>query len=230
MNQPTLKGAKASAGGKNSRVSGGAILAGGENRRITSVKALLKIDGQTIIENNLRLLQGIFDTVFISTNRPELYFPLGVPLFGDIVPSRGPMSGIHACLVNAGGESLFVVACDMPFLSRDIISLVCAKHEEASRSRATGATVPVFNGKPQPLCAVYSKSIVADLEKAVSLGKVSLRRFLDEIETTFIKEAEVKAVEPEGRSFININTMEDYEAALSQSGRLHGAHYDTSGR
>jgi molybdopterin-guanine dinucleotide biosynthesis protein A len=111
---------------------------------------------------------------------------------------------------------MFVAACDMPFLSADLISLVCRRHAEAAAEGRVDVTVPVCNGEPQPLCAVYGRSSLPHLEEAVLSGKTSMKRFLDEVVTRFVPEAAVRSVDPEGFSFVNINTVEDYEAAMDR--------------
>lgn len=190
-----------------------AILAGGENRRFPGLKGFMDLGGGPIIERNLRILRGLFERVLVSTNNPEQYFHLRVPLVGDVLPSHGPMAGIFSCLINAAGGALFAVACDMPFLSPDVVSLVCRKHAQAGAEGNVDVTVPVCNGEPQPLCAVYSRSSLRHLEEAVLADKTSLKRFLNEVVTHFVPESEVRSVDPEGLCFININTVEDYEAA-----------------
>lgn len=200
----------------------GAILAGGENRRFPALKGLIKIGDSTIIEKNLSLMKGMFDEVFISTNMPEKYFHLGVPLVGDALPSHGPMSGIYSSLLNAKGNCVFVVACDMPFVDSEVVSLICRKHKEGSlsgnidpvrsdASNGVDATIVICNGEPQPLLGIYCKKVLPYLEDRILKGRTSLKRFLSEIKTNFIEESVIMAVDPEGRSFVNINTMEDYE-------------------
>lgn len=189
-----------------------AILAGGENKRFPLLKSFIRIGGVPIIERNLRILRGLFAQVLVSTNAPEDYFHLRVPLVGDVLPSLGPMAGIFSCLINAAGDGMFVAACDMPFLSPDVVSLVCRRHAEAAAAGGVHVTVPVCSGEPQPLCAVYSRSSLPHLEEAVLTGRTSLKRFLDEVTTHFVPEAEVRSVDPEGLCFVNVNTVEDYEA------------------
>lgn len=188
----------------------GVVLAGGKNLRFPTLKSFIKIDNSTIIEKNLALLGDIFDEVFISTNMPEVYFYLGVPLIGDVIPSRGPMSGIYSSLFSAEGDSMFVVACDMPFISRDIISFVCKKHMESFHAYHD-ATIPVYNGEPQPLLGVYCKTVMPYLEKGVLNDETSLKRLLSKIKTNFIDESDIMTIDPDGRAFVNINTIEDYE-------------------
>ncbi|MGO9612203.1 MAG: molybdenum cofactor guanylyltransferase [Dissulfurispiraceae bacterium] len=198
----------------NSGVDTGVILAGGKNRRFPLIKSFIKVEGVAIISRNLSILQEVFTEVFISTNTPEVYFHLGVPLLGDALPASGPMTGIYTALFNSKGEDVFAVACDMPFISGELILFLCGKHREILDSKPVGATVPVFNGQPQPLFGVYAKTVLPQLEKGILSGKTSMRRFLDEIETNLVDETEVRMHDPEGRSFINLNTVEDYEEVM----------------
>ncbi|MEW6118066.1 MAG: molybdenum cofactor guanylyltransferase [Nitrospirota bacterium] len=193
------------------------ILAGGANRRYPTIKAFIKIGPTTIIERNLSLLGCLFNTVFINTNTPEVYARLGAPMIGDVLPSRGPMTGIHAALLNAGGDSVFVAACDMPFLNADVVSLIVERYRECSSAGPCDAVVPVFNGAPQPLCGVYAKSMLVLLEEGVMNDKASLKPLLSEVRTHFINEDVVRSIDPEGRSFANINTPEDYGRLIASS-------------
>lgn len=196
------------------------ILAGGENRRFPKIKGFIKSGNSTIIERNLVLLGELFDEVFINMNMPKVYSYLGVPLIGDVLPSRGPMSGIHSSLLHITGDSAFIVACDMPFIRKDVISLVCKRHLEllqSGQSGVFGATVPIYNGESQPLLGVYRKTILPKLEDRILNKKTSLRRFLYEIKTNFINESDIREIDPDGRSFVNINTPKDYEWIIQAS-------------
>ncbi len=190
----------------------GVVLAGGANKRFPALKGFIRIGDSTIIGKTLNLFKKTFREVYISANMPEKYFSLGVPLIGDVLPSKGPVSGIYSSLINIKGEDIFVAACDMPFLSREIIALICGKHLEAA-GRAD-ATVPVCNDKPQPLLGIYSKTALPRLESGILHDKAALRRLLGEMRTNFIPETDVRAADPYGRSFMNINSPEDYEAVM----------------
>ncbi len=190
----------------------GIILAGGENKRIPVLKGHIEINGQRIIDSGINLLKNFFDRVIISTNTPELYFYCGVPMIGDIIKQRGPIAGIFSVLSNTG-DDIFVTACDMPFIKPELVSLLvarCALHEEN-----WDAVIPVFEGRPQPLLGIYSKNILSVIEERLRKELRSLRDMLTELKVLYIKEEEVREVDPEGRSFININTMEDFKKAVS---------------
>ncbi len=199
----------------------GVILAGGENRRFPTLKGFIKIGDSTIIEKNLSLMKGMFNEVFISTNMPEKYFYLGVPLIGDALPSQGPMSGIYSALINAKGDCVFAVACDMPFIKREVISFICDRHADL-RSQAIDAVIPIYNNEPQPLLGVYCKTALPYLEAhlvdyVLKEKTTSMRRLLSEINTHFIGESDIMTIDPDGRSFVNINTPDDYEKLIAIS-------------
>jgi molybdopterin-guanine dinucleotide biosynthesis protein A len=189
----------------------GVILAGGQNTRFPIQKGFISIKGIAIIDRNLALMKSLFRDVLVSTNTPEAYFSLGTPLVGDMLPSRGPMAGIYTSLINSRDPSIFVSACDMPFLDASVIRLVCKKYGEQSNGDHIDAVIPVFDNKPQPLLGVYCNTVLPALEEGILNDKVSLRQFLKEIRVCFVDEADVRLVDPRGKSFVNINTVDDYE-------------------
>lgn len=180
------------------------ILAGGENRRMPLLKAFLQIDGRSIIGANVELLKGIFDRIIISTNDPEIYFYLDVLLVGDIMEERGPMTGILSALSLPGVSEAFVTACDMPFIN-GILTRYMMDRWEGGRD----ALIPVFDKKPQPLFGIYSKKIAAGMQESIKKGERGLTDFLKGRNVLYIEEKEVRSIDAEGRSFVNINTIDD---------------------
>jgi molybdopterin-guanine dinucleotide biosynthesis protein A len=190
-----------------------AILAGGENRRIPYVKGLLAVEGRTIIDRSLDVLRKVFDRVVISTNSPEWYFRFGVPLIGDVKMKRGPMTGILSVLLATSDAAVFVVACDMPFISEALLRYMLTLFEEqgARGNRGIDAVIPVFGGKTEPLFGIYTRNVVKVMEGMLREGNTSLQAMFGNTEVLYIDEEAVRARDPLGRSFININTMEDYK-------------------
>lgn len=185
------------------------ILAGGENKRLPVIKGFIEINGKRIIESNIEFLNGIFDRVIVSTNNPELYFHLGVLMVGDIVEYRGPMAGIFSVLTIPDVSEVFVTACDMPFINPALVKYIVNKWEER-----WDALIPIFEKKPQPLLGIYSKRVAEGMEQNINNGERSLREFLHGIELCYINEEEVRNIDPEGRSFVNINTIEDFQKEI----------------
>ncbi len=180
------------------------ILAGGENRRFQSHKALAEIKGKRIIEATAELLTKHFAAVLISTNTPELFFYLGLPLIGDIVEQRGPISGIYSSFISTGAPELFFMACDMPFIKPEVIALIKKKFQ------GQDAVLPMHKGFPQPLLGIYSQRLVPQLAERIRQNKKAMWDLLQDITVQFIPEEEVLRVDPEGKSFVNINTVEEY--------------------
>jgi molybdopterin-guanine dinucleotide biosynthesis protein A len=206
------------------------ILAGGENKRLPFVKGFIEIKSRRIIEFHINLLDTIFDRIMISTNNPELFFYLGVPMVGDVMKSRGPMTGILSGLVASEAPEIFVIACDMPFINAELIRYIVDKYKAAEHQinpplppftkggrggiKRWDVAVPVYDKKPQPLFGIYSKKTAQTMEKNINQGKRSLRGFLSGLDVLYIEEEEVRAVDPDGRSFVNINTIEDYKREI----------------
>jgi len=192
----------------------GAILSGGENKRIPALKGFLTIEGRTIIGRSIGVLAKVFDKIVISANIPERYFSLGRPLVGDIRKEKGPMIGILSVLVATGEDAVFVVACDMPFINEKLIRYMVEKHRTECAEHGAGncdAVLPVFRGYTEPLFGIYTKRAAESMESLIRNGQRSLADMLAQLRVKYIAEQEVRAVDPEGESFVNINTMEDYE-------------------
>ncbi len=186
----------------------GVILAGGENTRMPELKSFIKIDGKTIIENNLDTYCSLFGRRFIVTNEPEKYSHLTTPMLGDIYDIRGPMTGIFTSLTNSLTKWIFVSACDMPFISMDLIIYMAAKRQ------GYDAVVPRISGKAEPLFAFYSKSLLGSMERSLLGDSRGLRDFLKSKKVKYISLKEVEKIDSGARSFININTPEDLKLYL----------------
>ncbi|MDP3048697.1 MAG: molybdenum cofactor guanylyltransferase [Thermodesulfovibrionales bacterium] len=228
----------------------GTILAGGENRRIPLLKGHIEINEKKIIDSSVNLMRNLFGRVVISTNSPELYFYCGVPMIGDVINQRGPLTGIFSVLSNIKDDAIFVVACDMPFLSEKLIRYMVERfntelitqntipptHPSPAMGEGKGggerldsglwtldseqrydAVIPIFEEKPQPLFGIYSKNILGIIEKRLKKGLKKLKDMLTELKVLYIKEEEVRQIDPEGRSFLNINTMEDYKKIVNSA-------------
>lgn len=184
------------------------ILAGGENKRINLQKAFLEIKGKRIIETISAMLGRLFSKVIINTNDPESFFYLGLPMTGDILKARGPMTGILSSMVSADAPEIFVVACDMPFVNEKLVSMLINKYN------GQNALVPLFHGESQPLLGIYSKRIALLMEDSISKDERSMKRLLQKIDVEFLEEDIIRDVDPEGRSFVNINTMDDFKKMI----------------
>ena len=76
----------------------GVILAGGKCRRLGFNKALLKINGERLIDRTVKIFRNLFPEVILITNEPMDFLDLDVKIAADIVPGRGPLGGIFTGL------------------------------------------------------------------------------------------------------------------------------------
>src|SRR5262249_20921920 len=182
----------------------GVILAGGRNSRMGGAdKAFLTVDGQTVFQRTLQLLQGCFPQVVVVSNRPEKYARFDVQVTADEFAGQGPLAGIHAGLGLMRFPHAFVVACDMPFLHPEPIAVLVRQVGSAD------AVIPCWGGDIEPLHAVYATALRARMGEALRGGVRAIREFLPQIAVTYIPETVMRGVHGADEAFRNVNTPED---------------------
>jgi molybdopterin-guanine dinucleotide biosynthesis protein A len=190
----------------------GALVAGGRAARMGgAVKGLLRVEGQTIAARSLHLFDQLFAGALVVANQPAPYAALGVPVVGDAIPGKGAPGGLHAALLAAPTPWVFAAACDMPFLSRAAIDLLAARRDGAP------AVVPRWQGRFEPLHALWSRSCLPLLEAALRGGDPSLQSLVRLVGAAVVEEEAWRSVDPDGLAFENVNTPED-AARLGLSG------------
>ncbi len=201
-----------SAGGTQREASTftGVILAGGQGRRLNLDKPLLELTGRPLVEDMLEKLAALFPDVILVVDRGES--PLGsyagerVLVVPDLVPGKGPLGGIYTALEATRSEFIFVMACDMPF--------ACVELARLMMERAPGhqAVVPCQGQLIEPLFAIYRRDILPIVAARVARGDLKIHELLDALDVIYIEE-EVKACDPSGLCFFNINTEHDLAKA-----------------
>ncbi len=181
---------------------GGVILAGGESRRMGRPKALLPIGDTTLIEAVTARLREACPEILIVTNTPELYRHLEIRMVPDALPGRQSLVGIFTGVLHTGGPA-FVCGCDMPFLNPTLIRYL------GSLAEGVDVVIPRHGGDYEPLHAVYT---LACLEPIRRCAKRRGRNtgFLDEVRVRVVEVEELCRFDPDLRSFVNVNTPEDY--------------------
>lgn len=185
----------------------GIILCGGNATRMGGIqKALLPLDGRTLIDWKIDLLEPYVDRILLVTNDSSSFEHLGYPCIGDIEPNIGPLMGIYSGLLHTDTEYNLFSSVDTPFLKEGLIEYL------VTNGRQGDGTVPVWRGNFEPLCAVYAKSCLPSIEKTLHRHKVIL--FYEDADIRYIPEAEIETIDPEGISFLNINTHSEYRKAV----------------
>jgi molybdopterin-guanine dinucleotide biosynthesis protein A len=131
-------------------------------------KALLELNGKTLIEIMLDKVSG-FGEILLVANDEDAYGRLkgrGVRLVRDIVPGQGPVSGIHAGLSAAAGDCALALPCDMPLLPAGFAEYIFALADGGGFD----IVAPFWEGRYQPLCAVYRKTCIGPMESNLKSG------------------------------------------------------------
>ncbi|MDT3740152.1 MAG: molybdenum cofactor guanylyltransferase [Candidatus Kapabacteria bacterium] len=193
------------------------ILSGGKSTRMGENKSFLKIGDITVIEHIVELLKSIFSDIIIITNEPELYEFLNVRLFSDIYKNAGPLAGIHSGLINSASEKNFIISCDIPLMTAEMIKSIVDYPSDKL------ITIPKADGFVQELCGIYSKSLIPVIEKIISdvqsvesrnseqtKRQCKIHQLINSIPVTIIEKPEILSGYKENL-FLNMNNPDDYE-------------------
>jgi molybdopterin-guanine dinucleotide biosynthesis protein A len=192
----------------------GIILAGGWSTRFGGgEKSLRAVDGKPMICRVREALLPVVDELIVSVRderQRDLVLPFlsgGNHIFAyDLLHNIGPLAGVLESLKVARGEYVFIAACDMPFINSEVIDFLFKK------ARGHDAAVPRGPGDfLEPLHAVYRReSMICAAEESLARGErrisAPLRHLKDVVYVPF---EEIRAVDPELKTFRNINRAED---------------------
>ncbi|NSW81951.1 MAG: molybdenum cofactor guanylyltransferase [Syntrophothermus sp.] len=182
----------------------GVILSGGMSSRMAENKAFSRVGGKRIIDIIVAKFKDRFEEIFIVSNQPELYDDLGVKVVSDIIPGKGPLSGLHSGLSHSRAPAILAVACDMPFINLALgewmIKLL----------PGYDVVAPLIGGRFQPLFAVYAKSCLPVFERCLSENKLKISRiYKEELEVRYVTEEEVALFGQAEIMFYNVNSRDN---------------------
>jgi molybdopterin converting factor small subunit len=132
----------------------------------------------------------------------------------DEVAYQGPVGGIYYGLKAARGEACFVTSCDVAFLNAPLIA------HFVERISDHDVVVPYWEERFQPLHAVYRRSVLPLLAGQLERGELRPIYLFDKVRTLKITADEIRRFDPDGLSFLNMNTPDDYAAALIRWAQL----------
>ncbi len=183
-----------------------AVLAGGKSTRMGRNKALLPIHGRPLLVHIIERLKPLADEVLVIARTPETYTFLGVPVILDRYEDVGPLAGLHAAFTAAHGDLAMVVACDMPLVRRETFAYLL------SLAEGVDVVMPRIQGREEPLHAVYRPvTCLPAVEAAIHRGQKRLISFLPDVRVRYVDDTMLRGVDPELRSFVNVNTPEEWE-------------------
>ena len=170
-------------------------------------KALIPLGGIPLIEHVLRRAAGLAKEVLITTNRPTDLAYLGVRLVPDREPGAGALPGLLTALEAAHGETVLLLACDLPFVCRPLLEHLLSLAHEAQ------VVVPQWKDNLEPMHAVYSRSCANAVRAAVQAGQPRVLDLLPNVTHRVVDEATLRDFDPAGWSFFNVNTPQDLARA-----------------
>ncbi len=150
----------------------------------------------------------------LITNTPSDYEFLGWPMHADLIPGAGALGGIYTALRTAKRPRVFVVACDLPFLSAELVEFLCQKNAGAE------VVVPESENGLEPLCAVYAKSCLPLIEKQLRDKRFKVSDFFSQARTEIVRlETSLSFFTPD--VLTNVNTPEEFARAQEQINVSH---------
>jgi molybdopterin-guanine dinucleotide biosynthesis protein A len=191
----------------------GFVLAGGRSLRMGRDKALLELGGVPLLLRTVGLIECVLARPAVIGHR-EAYQSLGLEVLADDWPGAGPLGGIATALRNSRAPWSLVVACDLPYLTKDWIRYLVGR---ALASEAE-ALLPLNRRGVEPLCAMYHKRGEPAIRRALERGTRRVNDALAGLRLETIDPAEWEAFDPEGRLFKNMNAPRDYEEARARLG------------
>lgn len=187
-----------------------AIQAGGESRRMGQDKALISFLGRPLIQRVIDRLSPIADEFIVTTNKPEAYQFLGLPLFPDLAPGRGALGGLYTALSAASQSLVAVVACDMPFVCADLL----ASLRDAVLAEDKDIAIPRLQGGLEPFHAVYRReACLPHIQAALEADKWRVDAWFAKVGMRFFDQQELLTYDPSLLCFSNVNTPEELAAA-----------------
>lgn len=189
----------------------GIILAGGRSRRLGRDKAVEPFDGQPLIRRVIERVAPLTSEIVIvvadAARGASLPLEPDHRIALDIFPEGGSLGGIYSGLTAATNRWGLVVACDMPFLNRELLRHMLAQRE------GWDAVVPQPGSFPEPTHALYSRECLPSMEARLQAHDLKISGFFDQVKVRYLAQDEVEIFDPDLHSFFNVNSPEDLERA-----------------
>lgn len=159
----------------------GVVLAGGQSSRMGRDKALIEVQGRSMLDRALDMLDR-HSAELLVIGETEKYGHVGPFVIADEWPGKGPVGGIATAMRYASNDKLLVIACDMPALNERFFHLL-----KAQLGVATDVVVPRHDGLIEPLAAAYHRSAQPVFRRCVELDVLKMADALSQVRTSFIE-------------------------------------------
>ena len=193
----------------------GIVLAGGRSTRLGIDKSLIAFDGIPLIARVVERIRSVVQECIVVTNDAAKFAGVltDVRFVPDALTRRAALVGIYSGLLAARHDHALVVACDMPFLNIALLRHLTALTDECD------VVIPRRGKGQEPLHAVYARSCIAPIERSLQRGDVTIISFFPEVKVCYVEESALRQFDPEGLSFVNINTPDDWESVQARASK-----------
>ena len=186
------------------------VQAGGQSSRMGEDKALKTFLERPLIQRVIDRLASIADEVIVTTNRPEDYAFLNVPLFPDLKPGRGALGGLYTAIASAKHPLVAVVACDMPFASANLLEAESSLLLEEE----VDVVIPRSDEGYEPLHAVYRReTCLPAIDAAIEADQWKVVSWFPQVKVHVLTSDAIKRYDLLGLAFWNVNTPEEFAEA-----------------
>lgn len=186
------------------------IQSGGQSSRMGEDKALKLFLGKPLIQRVLERLAPLADEVVITANQPAAYEFLGLRIVPDLIPNRGALGGLYTAIAAATQPLVAVVACDMPFASAELFKRAL----QVMQSENADVVIAQTEEGYEPFHALYRRdTCLPAIQAAIAADKWKVIAWFPQVNVRILTSDEVKACDPSGACFQNLNTPEEFAAA-----------------
>jgi molybdopterin-guanine dinucleotide biosynthesis protein A len=186
----------------------GVVLAGGKSRRMGKDKRFLEVAGRPLLEHVCAVLEPLFPELILSLAYPEPEIQVKpFRVVTDVIPDCAALGGLYTALSGSSHSRIFVVACDMPFITALSIERFLSLVGECDVGLAELAT------GIQPMHAVYSKACLPAIRRMIDQKQLKIQTLatLKELSVQVLTERDLAGMSNHMLPFLNVNTPADYE-------------------
>ena len=194
----------------------GFVLVGGRSSRMGTAKGLLRFRGVSLAQYQAEKLSLVCGRAALVGKDPQEFAKVPFPFVLDESEDYAAIYGIVAALGWSPDEASLILATDMPRCTSGFLGAFLA----LATAVDAPVVVPAWDGRPQPLCAVWRRSALRALRDQVLTGDLSLTRALGRLGSILVPEEEVAQLPDAERDvFRNVNTPEEYRALEEEEAR-----------